>query len=451
MTSYSPQLQYTLSRLSGFTTNTFKLQPNGSDSATAGQTIRISLPQNSLVNMRSFAFNFKAAIIGGGASTNATRLPPGIGLGSLIERVEITVGGLQIAAGSNFYNVLAMAKKAVYGDAYSCDTVLGHAEVVRDRCLHRTDVSGIDTNGREQAQKYCVNDWQGFLGSCSPKILDLGLMADMVVHITLANNNVCIDASGSTLAKFIADPTTAAPKYQLTDIYATVECIGLSDGTYEAMINEMMSRPNAEYVEIPFKNYLGFQDHTQSNMKFSVASQSISRIWIVHRDDNFAEAAGAVSITGYQKTDTSGTSGIFNNILDYNKEKYTSKWFNFASPAANHTTETSHWLTINGSQIPQWQATQEDMFQITKNSAFPKPKTNVGLATMKDNYSVYCVRLNMEGSEQMNVLSGIDSRGITANMFYNMLGVTGAKHINVFVECDSTLRLGRGLQAEVLA
>ena len=131
MASYSPQLQYVLNRISGFTTNTFKLQPNGSAEAVAGQIVRIALPQNSLVNFKSFAFHFDAAITG---ATAQGRLPPNVGIGSLIERVEVTCGGLQIAAGNNFYNVLAAAKQAVMGEM--CDPILGHPEVVRAKSYH---------------------------------------------------------------------------------------------------------------------------------------------------------------------------------------------------------------------------------------------------------------------------------------------------------------------------
>ena len=74
-----------------------------------------------------------------------------------------------------------------------------------------------------------------------------------------------------------------------------------------------------------------------------------------------------------------------------------------------------------------------------------------GLRTMKDNYGVFCVRLNLPESEYSNTLTGLDSRGISANMFYNMEGVTADKYINIFVETDSTMRIGQGLAVEIIA
>ena len=83
--SYSPNLTYFLDRLQGFSTNIFRLETNGSDSATANKIIRFSLPSNALLNMRSFALHFNAKTTEDSAGA---RLPAKID--SLIERVEVT-------------------------------------------------------------------------------------------------------------------------------------------------------------------------------------------------------------------------------------------------------------------------------------------------------------------------------------------------------------------------
>ena len=62
--SYSPQLSYFLDRLSGFSNNRFKVEPQGSNTAKANNIIIITLPANSLVNFRTFALHFDAAITG---------------------------------------------------------------------------------------------------------------------------------------------------------------------------------------------------------------------------------------------------------------------------------------------------------------------------------------------------------------------------------------------------
>ena len=436
--SYSPQLSYFLDRLSGFSSNVFRLEPQGSNSAKANNIIRITLPANSLVNFRTFALHFEGAITTAGGEG---RLPNKID--SLVERVEVTFGGVQVSAGNNMYNVLRHAKDALMGD--STDPMLGHPEVVRAESYHKT--SGIASN-KEVAAPYVIDKWEGFLGTVEPKIVDLSLLPECVVSIYLAENSVCIDASGTGLsgAATPIDVTAASPNpvYELTNIYATIETIGLADGTYDSMISQMMSQVG--YLELPFKQYISFQDTTANNMRFSIATQSLDRLWLVHRDTDFNTAGGAKLVSGHL---VDGSSPQFDSVLDYNKEKYISKYFNFAEPAGG---VSKHQLQLNGALFPQYQASVEDMFQISKQSVLGgRHQMKYGLRTMRDNYAVFCVRLNLCDSEYSRNLTGLDTRSINLNGFYNMYGVTGGgKSVNIFAEVSSSLRIGPNLQIEVL-
>ena len=435
--SYSPQLSYFLDRLSGFSSNVFRLEPQGSNSAKANNIIRITLPANSLVNFRTFALHFDAAITNAGCEGRISNK-----IDSLVERVEVTFGGVQVSAGNNMYNVLRHAKDALMGD--STDPMLGHPEVVRAESYHKT--SGIASN-KEVAAPYVIDKWEGFLGTVEPKIVDLSLLPECVVSIYLAENSVCIDASGTGLsgAATPIDVTAASPNpvYALTNIYATIETIGLADGTYDSMISQMMSQVG--YLELPFKQYISFQDTTANNMRFSIATQSLDRLWLVHRDTDFNTAGGAKLVSGH----LINTSTQFDRVLDYNKEKYISKYFNFAEPAGG---VSKHQLQLNGALFPQYQASVEDMFQISKQSVLGgRHQMKYGLRTMRDNYTVFCVRLNLCDSEYSRNLTGLDTRSINLNGFYNMYGVTGGgKSVNIFAECSSSLRIGPNLQIEVL-
>ena len=73
--SYSPCLTYFLDRLSGFSTNVFRLEAQNQDSASANKILRFTLPSNALLNMRSFALHFSASTAG---TAGGGRLPPKI-------------------------------------------------------------------------------------------------------------------------------------------------------------------------------------------------------------------------------------------------------------------------------------------------------------------------------------------------------------------------------------
>ena len=454
--SYSPQLSYFLDRLSGFSTNIFKLSPQGSDSAKANNIIRITLPANSLVNFRSFALHFDAGIESAGTEG---RLPNKID--SLVERVEVAFGGVQVSAGNNMYNVLRHAKDAIMGD--STDPLLGHPEVVRAVSYHKA--SGIAGN-KEVAAPYCIDKWEGFLGTVEPKIVDLSLLPECVVSIYLAENAVCIDAAGTALmntgvADIVDNATSPNPVYALTNIFATIETIGLADGTYDSMVSQMMSQVG--YLELPFKQYISFQDTTQNNMRFSVATQSLDRLWLVTRADGYNTAGGAVSVYGYKiggAFTASTTSGTVNQdvgisefdiggTLDYNKEKYISQYFNFTEHPG---TGVKYQLQLNGALYPQFQASTEQMLQISKHSVLGgKHQMKHSLLTQRTNYNAFCVRLNLCDSEFSRQLTGLDTRSINLNGFYNIYNASASRAVNIFAEVSSSLRIGPGQMIEVLA
>ena len=457
--SYSPRLSYFLDRLSGFSTNTFRLESQNASTAAANQIVRFTLPSNALLNLRSFAFHFTATTSSGAVGSLA-RLPDGIE--SLIERVEVSCGGIQLSAGANYYNVLAKAKRALM-DRH-VDVVLGHPELVRDISY----VDGVQMTTNEvytgTQSQFCIDSWEGFLGSAEPKILDSSLVPDMIVSIYLADNSVLANCAGVDLsgtgAADITDVGTSTVAYALSNIHATIECIGLADAVYDNMIASMIASKG--FLEVPFKQFYSFQDQHSGSMRFSVATQSLDRIWAVQRDDDYQAATqGARLINGYKVAgafvDTSaglGTTTLdigaptfdVGGTLDYNKEKYTTAAFNFPEAVDN----SQYQFQLNGAYVPQFRATFEEMCQISSNSILGKSQGKHSLATMKANYAVQCIRLNLPDSEFSRMISGLNTRSVSLNGFYNISGLgTSTPTVNLFCECTSTLMIGAGRQLSV--
>jgi hypothetical protein len=453
--SYPPSLSYFLERLSGYSTNYFRLEAQNSTTASANQIVRFTLPSNALLNLRSFSFFATASTssTGGGIA----RLPDDIS--SLIERVEVACGGVQLSAGANYYNVLAAAKRALTDKMV--DPVLGHPAMIRNvSYVDGTAQAGNETYGGTNAQ-FCIKNWEGFLGSAEPKIMDTSLVPDMVVSIYLADNSVLANVAGTAIAGTTTtgiDVNGAGTvAFSLSNIHATVECMGLGDGTYDNMVSSMIATKG--FLEIPFKQYYSFQDTHSGSMRFSVATQSLDRIWAVHRNSNFNTNVGAVPITGYKEAGafTAATSGgaITQDIgaptfdiggsLDYNKERLTTAAFDFVEPAGNPLYQ----YQLNGAYLPQFRATFEEMYQISCNSINGLTQNKVGLETMKNHFAVSCVRLNLPESEFGRLISGLNTRSVSLNGFYNITGLTGTPTVNLFCECTSTLLIGSGRQLTV--
>ena len=237
--SYSPNLTYFLDRLQGFSTNIFRLETNGADTATANKIIRFSLPSNALLNMRSFALHFNATTNDG----NGARLPAKID--TLIERVEVTAGGIQLSQGLNMYNVLRHAKDAIHGS--KTNSVCGHPEIVRTKSYVDgfgyvdtatgtqsvlADISGESYPSTNKQAQFVIDQWEGFIGTCEPKIIDAAILPDLVISIYLADNNVLSSSQNANIDTSFNIAGNKAATYTLNNIHATIESIGLADSTY---------------------------------------------------------------------------------------------------------------------------------------------------------------------------------------------------------------------------
>ena len=460
-------LNYFVEKVSGVSTNVFRLESQTGTSATASRILRFTLPSNSLLNMRSFSLNFCAGA--NGVAAQGGRLPAKID--SLVERYEVSIGGVQLSAGCNQYNVLRHAKDAWYGN--QLDPVLGHPDLVRTISATNALGSGaaILTGTLNEfyppannVTQFAIDKWEGFLGTCEPAIFDSGRVADIVVAVYLADNSVLSSAAGIALngsggGVDITNVGAAGATYTLDNIHATIEAIGLNDAVYDSMIDNVMNGPEGA-LSIGFKQYISFQDTTANSLRFSLAVQSLDRLWVCHRVANFSVQGPPILVQGYKIFD--GTVANVAGMCGYdpggsdnvvtNAERYCGRATTFTEPAAVGATKQLYTFVLNSSQYPQFQATFEQMAVISRNSLIggqDAAQKKVGLNTMKTNLSVQCIRLNLPNSEFQRIQSGLDTRGISLSAFYNMFNCASTT-INLFAECSSILRIGSNKQVEII-
>ena len=463
--SYSPQLVYFLDKLSSFSTNVFKLMPNGSTDASPNQITRITLPANALLNTRSFKLHFRASTTGVGA-----RLPAD--LSTLVERVEVSAGGVQLSQGTNFYNTLVNAKAAIQGSR--CDSVTGHSELVRANKFDGSAVgaSAGDDETYTTGTPHVIDKWEGFLGTCEPKILDAAILPDLVVSIYWADNTVLASCKqNTTYPLFIAAPDAgASAAYSISDIHASIETIGLADAVYDNMVSSMIASKG--FVEIPFKQYFSFSNTHTGSSRFTVATQSLDRLWTAWRATGYNTLGAPQPVPGYSEgagraTNTTVAGNAQANIIagindaiaglsSYGgmhgtgaQEKYLTKYQKFTEPGADGALK--YQFQLNGAYYPQYPAGMEDMYQITKNSLPGSIKYGLTKEQLRDSYFVQCIRLNMPDSEFSRTISGLDTRSVSLNGYVNTTGTLSSDpNLMIFAECTSSLRVGAGRQLEII-
>ena len=302
---------------------------------------------------------------------------------------------------------------------------------------------------------FCIDYWEGFLGTCEPKILDASILPDLVISIYLADNKVLTSSLQSdTVSNFTtvpkkadasADLTSGEATFKLSDVCATIETIGLADATYDNLVASMMSAKG--FLEIPFKQYFAFQNVHSASTRFSLATQSLDRVWVATRDPNFNKGLQPIAVKG------SATATDANITQLGAQEKFLGAYYNFQhAAAAGNANDVKYQFQFNGAYYPQFPAHPEQMFQISKNSTVGYHMNEYSLQAYLDNYFVQCVRLNMPDSEYSRMVSGLDTRAIAIQGQYITTGTLLNSHptINIFCECTSTLRIGMGKTLELI-
>lgn len=469
-------LLYFCDRLSGYSTNYFQIESQNQTIAKAGQIVTFDLPANSILNLPSFTVHFNADANAGGVQAGA-RLPP---VRDLFERIEVSCGGVILSQGSNFANVMARARDAVCGNSF--DHVTGHATITRvypDYQLTGPTQPGYEDLVNEAPTpitgetKFAYHAWEmeGFMSTVDPKLFDSSIIPDLRVRLYMATDSVLsatpsvipgkgegafADQSGVTAdtmpggsAMFgVATPTV---KYQIHNIVATIECISLADMTYENLLASTMQAQG--YLEAPFKAFHSFQDTHHSTTRFSVATQSLDRVWVAWRGLRFGEVDTPIQMDhGRQPLDLQTVNAVL-PLASALEPTYKPRYMWFGEPKNYQAgVEVGDWkmqLQLNGAYVPQYMANLQQLYEITCNSTEGRSKRPQSAVSYRLGNCVQCFRLNMPDSELSRTLSGLDTRAVNLAGYVKTTNTNPAT-CNVFAECTSTLRIGAGRAIELI-
>lgn len=462
-------LSFFMSRLQGVATSHFKINPQTSNTGTANRIVRFELPSNTLLNFRSLRLFFQMKATG-----NCASLPPDTS--SFLERCSVYVGGVLVANGFNGYNTLVHAKAALQGS--KCGT-LSHPEMVRKVSYHTYGTDGAGTaltTGNEdytadavKHDLFCIDNFEGFLGSCEPAIMDTGALATIVIEFALADNAIVSSSAGRAIggtatSGFDVANGTPSSGFELSEMTMQVEVLSLASNVIDTIVEQRISQVG--YLSVPFKNYFSFANTHANNTRFNVNSASWDRLWVAYRDSTYGSTAAPISVRGYKKAgafvsiaaaNADGTNfdvGLpeydFGGVLNTNAEKYKPKYFNFEEKKATIGTLTTYQLQINSANIPSYPMNAAEALAMSMNSLDYYDKNHkLTFHQYKKNYFVQCFRFCLPDSDYSRLASGLDCRGVSSSCSLNTTGVDSC-NVMLFAECTSELRIGAGRQIEVV-
>ncbi len=465
-----PNVSYFMQRLQGLSTSHFKIFPQNSGSQSANKIIRFELPSNTLLNLKSCRMLFNITTSSSDAVTQARLFND---TRSLIDRMAIYMGGVLVQNSFSNYNVLVHAKKALGADRCS-DSVLTHPEICRTTSYH--DGAAFSTadpavEGRNESYttpelQLAIMDWESFLGTAEPGIIDTGLFPQITIEITLADNIIipAITFAVSTpLALTNAGGTTGigatgagTTSYSLDNVTMQVEVLGMASSVLDEVVAQRISQVG--YLSIPFKNYFSFSSSHSSTSRFNVNSASWDRLWVAWRDTNGASKSAPVRVAGHK------IAGAFTGLtlnavatdgadvgkptydaggsLTTNSEKYVARAFNFAEHLLAGQTASNFQLQINSANYPAYKLSVPEAYALTMNSIDVYDKTRVmSLDQYRKNYFVHCYRFCLPESDYSRLSSGLDTRATSAQCALVTENLATSTPCFIFAEVTSELRV----------
>ena len=422
--------------MNDFVRNRFKLETQGAQTASPGSIVTFNLPESALLHLPSIRFFFDVATTSStvGSSTVYGRLPSDAS--SLIAKLEIFIGGVQVQNGTAEYNTIARILKLSEGSMPRDQSV--------DRALSHGAITSADAVESEQL---CLQEWRGFLGESATEYLPSDLCGSVTARISFAQPNVLVpkEATVALGDDLTADGKTAAANltYTVSNMYMTVDSI-VPPLAYNEALRERLQQGD---IKINYKDYNSFAMAgvgSSFTHRFGVSSASLDKIYGVVRDTNYLDTG----IKSYDLTDAS-SSGIGDSLV--------ANAFRFRT-YENGDNFRYNW-SVNNVQHPQYQARSLEgladlHYSANKLGAKAQGSMVSDREWFKEAFGVITLQLNCPTEAGVAVRSGFNSKGINTQLTLKQSGQTTPSANSgtgetadrtSFVVCESTQQLCIGL------
>ena len=221
--NFPKSLSYNVKALSGFSKTAVRLTPDRIADVKPNDTIKFTLPQNTLVDLRTLCMYYEGQ---GGTNVHFPRLTS-----SMIKTLSIFING-NLCERIDSYSVL-------YNNLFNMDG--GGIDQQAKRHLENVDPSvyydtGLTKTSAETGvfnitatkdaikRKYAITNWLGFLSSLSTPIIDTNDLNKVEIEITFEAANVMWQKQSNT--------RVTAPDYTLSDVHMMITKVVFNDPLY---------------------------------------------------------------------------------------------------------------------------------------------------------------------------------------------------------------------------
>ena len=483
MSSVPSALSYHLNRVNGCSVNTFQIGSTSASSVLANSQIRFLLPTSGMLDFKTLRLHF-AVELTEGAVNGGARLPAGIK--HLFNRVQVQIGGVTIAQGTNFFGVQEDAVSIVNDKSPSL--VSEHGEMVTEYDYTGTHITSANTAGSE---KYATGLGKnstlfsidlGDVAKISPRIVPLDLMGQVEVIFYTAPNTVLSavkgkDPTGSTDAMTLNNSNTS-PTYTITKASLVANMYSLEDGAFSMAVASRIR--DTGFVEMCFPQHLAFSQAWNGSARFALSAMSLNKLHALWRRNTgtyaFATVGGALPVAG------SATKGLDDGprypwqgaiAAEIGQARFRGRVQHFSAPTANPgyndsvedgtaldygaadvTEPLKLQYKINSAQVPNFQANQSQWAELTKWA------NNVDKldceSTVEYLFNKFVISYPLElphNAWEPKTISGLDTRATSTFITLEGTGncnVASQYDVLILAEVSTLVRIGAGKSLEVL-
>lgn len=442
MDSLPKSLLYMTTQISNFTRNVVRVNSLNQDSLSSNgvQQIRVAMPVNAVLNLKSLSMHAKCTTVGavGTDSTEANHaLIPKGGIAALLDRVTWAAGGLALDNGPVPYHVIHAVKENLEKGSQkylSDDRVLAQAEI-EDRTKHANPAAASYGQQKDLIQ----NNFLGFTQS-HPSYLDFSLLPECFCTIQCAPSHVL---PGQPSTGQLGDALVAGGRnfsYSLTDIYFTVEVCQIGSGMYDALTQRLLQERGS--IDIPYPQYQTFSTTTGPNqgvdggIRGSVSCMSLDRMYVVARDRAYTNVAPPVRCEN-------SIGSAFQQLA-----------INFSSQ------DTDSWqFQLNNAPMPMYRADTLDAFNYAvcaEDRTYSHDRGCLVSSQEEWQQNKWCSTMRLCLDNEPTRLSGVNLSSINAQVVWDVTtdgsaGPTAGCQIMLITKQTSVLRVGQSRACAVVA
>lgn len=253
-----------MNELTNYTKNTLKLISENTSDLTSGSVLRLRLPTNTIINMRSLNFVFyvetSVSTKGKCRVQNAE---------SLIKKCEWSCGGVNLS-GANLqeYDLLYHILLLING---------GSGFKKTRSILQNDDMIGMNSSlftANETSRLMMIDDWFGF-PNLQPFYIDTSILPQLEMQLTF-NDPYCLAFS---------DNGGTSPSFTIKNYYFTIETIQFNSPIYDEIMSAKLNA--GEIIEIPYQDCVQYDTTNTGSIRFNIPSHCISKILATNRAENY--------------------------------------------------------------------------------------------------------------------------------------------------------------------